>query len=290
MLPERKLIDGYCDRYYVYTDGSVFDNHKKDFVTAHYRFDGKMCVRLVGENCARQDVLVEKLVANAFIDNPNKCVSVRHLDNNLSNNNVSNLVWDNSKHREINKSDFQPRIQNIIKNYNGSKKEIKKAFKEEVQRLLEKEVAKIKPKIKIVEKPVVRVVHRYIKVEKPVERIVEKPVVRFVEVERVVEKSVETPIMIEKPIWETSKCVYIPNTNHRYIISESNVVFDLLKNKKSFVYPDGTVSIKVYTKSYGKYCYCRPEQIANKVFNRKKESFNGAKHFEGIVENYEKIA
>lgn len=50
------------------------------------------------KNAKRKSYQVHRLVANAFIPNPNNYDIVNHIDENPINNNVNNLEWCNQKH------------------------------------------------------------------------------------------------------------------------------------------------------------------------------------------------
>ncbi len=64
-------------------------NHKKYLVVNLYRNE-------VGKH-----YLVHRLVANAFIPNPNNLPEINHKDENPSNNNVSNLEWCDRKYNNL---------------------------------------------------------------------------------------------------------------------------------------------------------------------------------------------
>lgn len=64
--------------------------------------NGYLKVPLTNGNHIKRYYLVHRLVAEAFIDNPNNLPQVNHIDGNKENNHVSNLEWctreDNIKH------------------------------------------------------------------------------------------------------------------------------------------------------------------------------------------------
>lgn len=50
-------------------------------------------IRLINKNGVRKGLLVHRIVAKAFIPNPNNLPEVNHKDNNTSNPCASNLEW-----------------------------------------------------------------------------------------------------------------------------------------------------------------------------------------------------
>ena len=97
-----KNIEGYPD-YAVSDQGFVLSKNKMRIL--------KGCVDSVGYPClniyldqVRRHVRVHTLVAEAFLDNPNACKYVDHVDGDKTNNNVENLRWcsnaENTKNRE----------------------------------------------------------------------------------------------------------------------------------------------------------------------------------------------
>lgn len=92
MRPEGncKPIKEYED-YYIYDNGTVWSNKSNKFLTPFAPQD-YLKVSLLNEN-GRKDKLIHRLVAEAFIPNPNNYETVNHIDSNKKNNDVSNLEW-----------------------------------------------------------------------------------------------------------------------------------------------------------------------------------------------------
>lgn len=75
------------DGYEVDTEGNVYSRYRK--LSPVKTKAGYMQVS-IGR---KSTVHVHRLVAEAFVSNPNGYSTVNHIDNNKSNNNVSNLEW-----------------------------------------------------------------------------------------------------------------------------------------------------------------------------------------------------
>lgn len=86
-------------RVMVYTDGSIYriypDGHLKLLPVAQ---NGTIPI---WENGATKNYYVSRLVAEAFIPNPNNYNIIRHLDGNAKNNSIDNLVWISGHERAI---------------------------------------------------------------------------------------------------------------------------------------------------------------------------------------------
>lgn len=91
------------------------------------------CIAHLYKNNKRKAISVHRLVANAFIENPNNLPQVNHIDGNPKNNKVSNLEWcsasynckhayinDLTKLKEYNKSKMKPIIRSDDKIYNNA--------------------------------------------------------------------------------------------------------------------------------------------------------------------------
>lgn len=89
-----QFIVGYEPRYLVSESGKVFSVKKnikelKPFTNAL----GYKSVALYDDELKKKNVLVHRLVAQAFIPNPENKPNVNHIDRQPSNNDISNLEW-----------------------------------------------------------------------------------------------------------------------------------------------------------------------------------------------------
>ena len=107
MEEQWKDIEGYEGVYQISTNGRV-----KSLGRVIYRKDSNKVARFtknkirklktdkcgykfinLSKNGISKNFLIHRLVASAFIPNPNKLPEVNHKDENKTNNNVSNLEW-----------------------------------------------------------------------------------------------------------------------------------------------------------------------------------------------------
>lgn len=80
------------EAYLIYSDGRVWSIKKQIFRTPVLYNNGYYCLMLKSKG-KRQTFLIHRLVALAFIPNPDNKTTVNHKDGNKLNNNVENLEW-----------------------------------------------------------------------------------------------------------------------------------------------------------------------------------------------------
>lgn len=88
-----KDIDGYNGKYQITTWGRVYNVDKEKFVTQEVHCKGYLRVDLIDEQGKRKHHKVHRLVAKAFIPNPEHKPQVNHKDGNNQNNSITNLEW-----------------------------------------------------------------------------------------------------------------------------------------------------------------------------------------------------
>ena len=95
------IIDGKYTNYQVNDIGQVYNTVTKNTLTRSFNKKGYPIVG-ISINGKTRSKTVHRLVAKAFIPNPENKLTVNHKDGNKSNNNVSNLEWmthkENIKH------------------------------------------------------------------------------------------------------------------------------------------------------------------------------------------------
>lgn len=91
-MEEWKTIDNYEDLYMVSTLGKVKSLKHNRVLRPNIKHDGYMFVILC-KNGKVKPFRVHRLVAQAFIPNPDNLPEVNHKDENKVNNTVENLEW-----------------------------------------------------------------------------------------------------------------------------------------------------------------------------------------------------
>ena len=123
-LPEiKKPILNFEELYEISTLGRV-SNYRK-FMKTYTINSGYHALKLV-KNGVRTSVLLHRLVAEAFIPNPDNKSEVNHIDGNKENNSVDNLEWVTSSENKIHALRSGLRIYNEpykgVKNINTASK------------------------------------------------------------------------------------------------------------------------------------------------------------------------
>lgn len=87
-----KIIEGFNGKYGITEDGKVFSFASNKFLKQQISRKGYYSVDL-GKGLNYKHYSVHRLVAQAYLPNPNNLPEVNHIDEDKSNNSVSNLEW-----------------------------------------------------------------------------------------------------------------------------------------------------------------------------------------------------
>ena len=89
-------IDGFED-YLISNQGTVYSLKSKKVMSPHKMKTGYLRITFSKGN-KKYSFYIHRLVASAFIPNPNNLPQVNHRDENKANNSVSNLEWCDSSY------------------------------------------------------------------------------------------------------------------------------------------------------------------------------------------------
>ena len=83
--------------YTVDEDGNIYSYKSNKFLKTRVDISGYVTINIQDDSDRNRTKMVHRLVAEAFIPNPENKPEVNHIDTNKQNNNVSNLEWVTSK-------------------------------------------------------------------------------------------------------------------------------------------------------------------------------------------------
>lgn len=92
IIENAKQIDGY-ERYLVTRDGKIYDTKYNKYLSTWIDTVGYRQCYLRGEDGKKHSKRIHRLIAKAFVPNPNNYPQVNHKDGNKLNNELSNLEW-----------------------------------------------------------------------------------------------------------------------------------------------------------------------------------------------------
>lgn len=123
MIEEWKYVKGYTGLYSISNEGRVQSHLTGKILNPAINHKGYLIVQLSLQGHKRNK-RIHRLVAEAFIPNPNNLPEVDHIDNDMKNNKVENLRWVtgscNTRNREVCRS--------ATSSYNGVQKTKTGAF------------------------------------------------------------------------------------------------------------------------------------------------------------------
>lgn len=98
---ENKYIDGYEGLFTISPQGIVWNVKRNKPVAQFLTHNGYLCVNLYKDG-KKKNYRVHRLVAMAYLPNPEGKPEIDHLDRNRKNNDVSNLTWVTSAENKAN--------------------------------------------------------------------------------------------------------------------------------------------------------------------------------------------
>lgn len=95
-----RLEKGICNGdYIVYSDGTVYSCKSKKFLRPLNNGNGYLAVSICVKGREKR-MYIHRLVAEAFLDNPDGLPEINHKDENRGNNNLENLEWCTPKYNK----------------------------------------------------------------------------------------------------------------------------------------------------------------------------------------------
>lgn len=93
-------VNGYESLYSISDDGRIFGKKSGKELVPYLSKQGYLRVKLYKDSKPKM-FMVHRLVADAFIPNPEKKSQVNHIDGIKTNNNVKNLEWVTQRENQI---------------------------------------------------------------------------------------------------------------------------------------------------------------------------------------------
>lgn len=115
---EWRIIEGYPN--YSVSNTGIIINTKKNKMMSIYIRKGYCHIKLSTHNKAAQKK-VHRLVAEAFIPNPNNYDCINHKDENPLNNNVENLEWCNHSYNNTYGTRIERQSKSLTENWRTRK-------------------------------------------------------------------------------------------------------------------------------------------------------------------------
>lgn len=96
-----KKVEGFSS-YKISTNGGIYSIISKKLLTSYSSLSGRRSITLVNDQGEQKKMYIHRLVALAYLPNPNNYPVINHIDGNPANNKVGNLEWctyaQNSQH------------------------------------------------------------------------------------------------------------------------------------------------------------------------------------------------
>lgn len=112
-MTDFKKIEGFEDLYTIYSDGRVYSERTGKFLKPSNDRGGYQQVDL-RRNGEHNRKTVHRLVASAFIPNPDNKPQVDHIDGDKTNNDVSNLRWATQKENINNPITLERKLKPVL--------------------------------------------------------------------------------------------------------------------------------------------------------------------------------
>lgn len=99
-MVQTKILEDFPN-YVIYSDGRIWSNASNIFMSLSKTSEGYLGTILTNKNGKRVSIKIHRLVALAFLPNPNNYQYVNHKDEDPTNNDVTNLEWCTAQYNEL---------------------------------------------------------------------------------------------------------------------------------------------------------------------------------------------
>ena len=100
-----KNIKGYPG-YQISNYGRIWSTKSNRYLNPYENNNGYLMINIQAANGKRKHELIHRLVALAFVDNPDGKPEVDHIDRNRQNNHSDNLRWLTKSENNLNKNHY----------------------------------------------------------------------------------------------------------------------------------------------------------------------------------------
>ncbi len=120
-----KDIKGFEGIYEISSFGNVISKHNNNIKFLKLRVNAQGYLFVCLQNKSRKEKRINRLVAEAFIPNPNSLPEVNHKNGDKANNSISNLEWCTKSHNERHAHTLGLKNHKGVKNPNSKLNELK---------------------------------------------------------------------------------------------------------------------------------------------------------------------
>lgn len=92
-MEQWRKIEGYEEFYEISSEGRIRGLRRGMVLKPQKRRHGYLCIELYKPGCRKKKESIHRLVAKAFVSNPNNLPEINHKDECKTNNRASNLEW-----------------------------------------------------------------------------------------------------------------------------------------------------------------------------------------------------
>lgn len=106
-------LENYSN-YEIYEDGRIYSYKSKKWLSLTPRADGYIRVKMIDDNGKIQSLYLHRLVAMAYLPNPNNLPCVNHKDENRMNCHKDNLEWCSYQYNNTYGTKIERTLQNRV--------------------------------------------------------------------------------------------------------------------------------------------------------------------------------